>query len=359
MVNFTHLQTFANDNSWSVVATGNNGTLLACELFPWNEGVRIYELRNGTVNKSRHQIKLRNLGIWDWITNGLERRYVCDIAMTVDGNYIVARSGIVEIYSSTFRFERILYKWPYKYDTTGWISVGVFPDGRIILCDSGRRVLVTKSCNGEADSVMSVCGEHPVGLAILDETRVAVAALSENLWHVYVYDLQSRGRVVTIKVGCKSICGLCHHKGTDSILVSMNVCDQIHNVWRLDSITLCNTHKSVVRQYCIDTGELLAQFELGDTSAFITCVSMPMSGNRANEDVLAVSFWDQGIKTYKITHNHDADHQLPRVGDGTKCMYDLQREVVASIQAREWFVFVCGVGAMVMFRGIRRKYLGW
>ena len=132
-----------------VIAAGPDGTIVAGGRF--KDHMSIYRRKeNGKYTKDKEELKLPPL-------NSLNAPFVLDIAMTRDGNYIVARNGYVEMYhnrevtifyisTGNFLFSfgphfRLVEEHP--------TCVTVLPNGCIVVGDTVKKAVIVHSPQGK------------------------------------------------------------------------------------------------------------------------------------------------------------------------------------------------------------------
>ena len=143
-IQIERIQQLKQPQNMKIIAAGKDGTVLLGGWF--NNYVCIYTKQNNEKYQENESLLLKP----GPLKSGLVPFWACDMAMSEDGKYIIARDGYVEVYSKEYTFERIMYTSPkIEERRLVLICVTLLPNGNIVLGDYNQCALVVHNPQGD------------------------------------------------------------------------------------------------------------------------------------------------------------------------------------------------------------------
>ena len=276
-----------------VIAAGPDGTIAAGGRF--QDHLSIYrQQQNGKYKKDTRELKLPGL-------NRLNANFALDLAMSIDGECIIARNGYVEIYHEkvTEIFYRscvnFLYFGPYfgqvedpvlEYPT----CVSVLPNGCIVVGDTVKKAVIVHNPRGKKKKTITT-KKGPDKIAAIDNTRVAIAKPYSGVCDqhgITVIDILTGLKVLDIT--CETvftICyDLCFHRESNSLVVALP--DHVNNRGYF-----------LLQQYCVNSGRFRSHIDFGDlrSDGGVSVASVPKFGQAHSKLVVCDGY---GINVFKV-----------------------------------------------------------
>ncbi|XP_072023985.1 uncharacterized protein [Amphiura filiformis] len=211
-------QQFQKTAKTNIIATGADGAILVGGLY--QSDVCIYtKQENGKYKKKAQNLTLRQGG----------RVQVCDMTMSIDGKYIIARDGYVEVYSNDYTFECTMYTSPNKNSfLLFFISVTLLPNGNIVIGDQKGHAVIIYDPYGKKlrNAILKICGPHissgPSCITAIDNTQIAVYVPQDSqlgidpIYSIYFIDVLT-GSSTIIQIQSAIRFGMCFHPETNSL----------------------------------------------------------------------------------------------------------------------------------------------